>query len=127
MTCTAHRSNGQPCKGQAITGANVCRVHGGWAPQVRAKARQRILELACGPAVATLAHAVQRKRNTKEPPTAQEISAAKELIRMAGLDYAEYGQAEGGSVKITEQRGGTVHEFLMVYERRLREEASDAS
>lgn len=43
MICTAHRTNGDPCKGQAITGAKVCRVHGGSAPQVLAAARRRII------------------------------------------------------------------------------------
>lgn len=41
--CTARRTNGQPCSNFAITGANVCRTHGGAAPQVRAKAQVRIL------------------------------------------------------------------------------------
>jgi hypothetical protein len=29
MICTAHKTNGEPCKAQAMKGKTVCRVHGG--------------------------------------------------------------------------------------------------
>lgn len=41
--CTAKRTNGQPCANFAINGSHVCRIHGGAAPQVRARAQVRIL------------------------------------------------------------------------------------
>jgi hypothetical protein len=44
MKCTAHKKDGSPCGSWAIKGANVCRVHGGSAPQVLRKASQRIEE-----------------------------------------------------------------------------------
>jgi hypothetical protein len=37
---------GQPCKNWAIKGAEVCRFHGGSAPQVKAKAKERLAERA---------------------------------------------------------------------------------
>jgi hypothetical protein len=40
--CTAHRTNGQPCKGWAVHGTNVCSAHGGRAPQVKAAAAERL-------------------------------------------------------------------------------------
>ena len=40
--CSAKRKNGRPCRNWAIRGGFVCRVHGGAAPQVRAKARARV-------------------------------------------------------------------------------------
>jgi hypothetical protein len=41
--CTAHSSRtGEPCKLPPLRGMEVCRSHGGAAPQVKAKARQRI-------------------------------------------------------------------------------------
>lgn len=43
-TCSATaKSTGQPCQQRAAAGATVCRFHGGRAPQVRAKAKQRLL------------------------------------------------------------------------------------
>ena len=40
--CSAHRKSGQPCRNWAIRGGYVCRMHGGAAPQVRAKAAARL-------------------------------------------------------------------------------------
>jgi hypothetical protein len=40
--CGARRTDGRPCHCWAIRGGYVCRVHGGAAPQVRAKARARL-------------------------------------------------------------------------------------
>lgn len=40
--CRVRRTDGQPCGGWAIRGGYVCRVHGGAAPQVRAKANIRL-------------------------------------------------------------------------------------
>lgn len=40
--CTARRQDGQPCGMTPIRGATVCRMHGGAAPQVVKKARERL-------------------------------------------------------------------------------------
>jgi hypothetical protein len=40
--CTARRHDGQPCQRYAARGGNVCRVHGGAAPQVVAAAQRRL-------------------------------------------------------------------------------------
>jgi len=42
VRCTARRQDGQPCRAMAARGANVCRVHGGSAPQVKAAAKRRL-------------------------------------------------------------------------------------
>lgn len=39
--CEARRKSGGPCKNYAVRGANVCRMHGGGAPQVRRAAKLR--------------------------------------------------------------------------------------
>lgn len=43
--CSASRTNGEPCGNSAIRGGTVCVAHGGRAPQVRAKANQRLLNM----------------------------------------------------------------------------------
>lgn len=40
--CVGHTSDGGPCPNWAIRGGTVCSTHGGSAPQVKAKARQRL-------------------------------------------------------------------------------------
>jgi hypothetical protein len=45
IRCTARRTNGEPCKHWAIRGGTVCYTHGGAAPQVKAAAKQRLLDL----------------------------------------------------------------------------------
>ena len=42
-SCRATRRDGQPCGNYAITGGYVCRMHGGGAPAVKAKARVRFI------------------------------------------------------------------------------------
>ena len=45
--CTATaRSTGERCQNPPIKGSNVCRMHGGQAPQVQKKAQERLDEMA---------------------------------------------------------------------------------
>ena len=54
MICTAKsKRSGEPCKSSAITGARVCIRHGGAAPQVKAKALERLAALV-DPAISAL-------------------------------------------------------------------------
>lgn len=46
VRCTARRQDGQACRAMAARGANVCRVHGGSAPQVKAAAKRRLEQAA---------------------------------------------------------------------------------
>ena len=61
--CAARKSNGDPCKGSPIRGGAVCKMHGGAAPQVLAKARER-LALAADDAVSTLIRLLTDERDT---------------------------------------------------------------
>lgn len=40
--CNGHTRAGKPCGNPAMKGTTVCRMHGGSAPQVQAKAAERI-------------------------------------------------------------------------------------
>jgi len=101
--CTAKsKSTGWRCKAQAISGATVCRVHGGSAPQVRAAARMRLLELV-DPALATLARGVRERKGI---PTAQEIAAARDILDRAGLQATQKHEHlwDGDISKLTEDQ-----------------------
>lgn len=43
--CSARRTNGEPCKNRPMRGQTVCRKHGGAAPQSKAAAVRRRLEV----------------------------------------------------------------------------------
>ncbi len=102
--CTAKAKHSQrQCCNPAIQGATVCRMHGGSAPQVRAKAEFRVMEAyrALQPkAVGVLGTLLERE----EYPTVQ-IAAVREV-----MDRTEGKPAE--SVAITGAEGGPI-EFLI--------------
>jgi hypothetical protein len=78
--CTAHsKQTGAPCKRNAVPGATVCHWHGGAAPQVQAKARQRILE-----AADRVAAELVRIALTGESDSVR-VQAARDLLDRAGL------------------------------------------
>lgn len=55
MQCTAHRRNGDQCGNHAVKGANVCRMHGGAIPAVKAAAARRVAEQKAAKAMSLLA------------------------------------------------------------------------
>ena len=77
--CTAHRHDGKPCRRFAARGANVCRVHGGGAPQVIAKARERLNLAADRMARELLGIA------TGAESEAVKLAAVKDALDRAGL------------------------------------------
>lgn len=78
--CTARRRNGTPCGNAPMGGTNVCRMHGGAAPQVRRRAQQRILE-ASDKAAARL---VAMMQDDNIAPAIQ-LAAARDLLDRAGI------------------------------------------
>lgn len=87
--CTARRRNGEPCRNWAMLGTNVCRMHGGAAPQVRRRAQQRILE-ASDKAAARLVEIMQDPK----VPYAVQLAAARDLLdraQLAGKQEIEMG------------------------------------
>lgn len=88
MKCTAHRTDGHPCQAKAIKGGTVCRVHGGSAPQVKAKAMQRLLQ-AADPAAAQLVELALRGGTESV-----KLQAIRDLLDRAGLQAAQKIEAE---------------------------------
>lgn len=75
--CTAHRKNGDRCKKAAIKGGRVCATHGGSAPQVKNKARQRIME-AADPAAAKMVQLIDSDDERIS------LAASKDLLDRSG-------------------------------------------
>jgi len=96
--CTANSSqSGQRCRKEAIKGATVCRNHGGSAPQVRAKAAQRLLE-AADPAAAYLVSLVRDKSAAHN----DRKGAAIAILDRAGLSVKqviEHSGPDGGAIE----------------------------
>jgi hypothetical protein len=77
--CVAHTHAGQPCRRYAARGGNVCRVHGGAAPQVVAKARER-LSLAADIMARTLLGIAESAESE-----AVKLAAVKDALDRAGV------------------------------------------
>ncbi len=96
--CKATNRQGLPCRQPAIRGGAVCKAHGGSAPQVRAKAAQRLLE-AADPAAAYLAATV-RNKNASD---ADRIKAALGILDRSGhhaKSAMEHSGPDGGDISV---------------------------
>lgn len=87
--CTATaKASGNQCQRLAIIGGTVCHVHGGSAPQVKAAARRRLLEL-LDPALAALTDVLMMRHSDTDDPTkvaAVKLRAVKEVLDRLGID-----------------------------------------
>lgn len=79
-TCSAHRSNGQPCRRAAINGGTVCATHGGRSPQVKRAARVR-LEMAAD----RMAKELLGIASADDAPPAVKLAAIRDALDRAGL------------------------------------------
>lgn len=79
LVCTAHRTDGTPCRAPVVRGARVCRAHGGLAGHVRDAARRR-LETLVDPAIGTLRSVMLRG----ETDTVR-LKAAESILDRAGI------------------------------------------
>jgi hypothetical protein len=79
LMCSAKsKRSGELCRAPAIRGSNVCRMHGGAAPQTARKAKLRLLELV-DPAIATLA-----REMTQADASGDRQKAANSILDRAG-------------------------------------------
>ena len=86
--CTARSSRtGQPCRQYAIRGGRVCVAHGGLAPQVIAKAEDRMKSLV-HPAITALKDMVDER----------DFAAVRYVLDYAGFKATEKVQSEGRQV-----------------------------
>lgn len=90
--CTAHNRQGNRCGRRPIPGGAVCVSHGGAAPAVQAKAKQRLLA-ALDPAAAEL---VRIAREGKDEGV--RVRAIREILDRAGLPREEVQRHEGDVV-----------------------------
>ena len=78
--CTAKsKQSGQQCRMGAIPGGAVCRFHGGAAPQVQRRARER-LDALVDPAIEKLGKLLQRDQH----PSVQ-LAAVKDILDRNGF------------------------------------------
>ncbi|GAA2053042.1 hypothetical protein [Williamsia deligens] len=90
--CSAHRTNGEPCRRAAINGGNVCGTHGGRSPQVKAKARVR-LEMAADRVAKELLHIATDDAS----PPAVKLAAIKDALDRAGVSAKTTVEVEPGA------------------------------
>jgi hypothetical protein len=111
--CEATRQDGEPCQAYAIKGGNVCRVHGGSAPQVKKKAKERLAEAAGGAAKSLVDLKAQLEEIIENEDLApSEVKAiasearkqATEILDRAGED----GAPKVSRQELTGEDGGAV-------------------
>ncbi|WP_336671484.1 hypothetical protein [Tsukamurella sp. USMM236] len=96
--CTARRTNGQPCRKAASAGMQVCRNHGGSAPQVKAKARVR-LEMAAD----RMAKELLGIATNDKVPAYVKLEGIKTALDRAGIGAKQAVEVEVGPAKAWEQ------------------------
>jgi len=79
-TCTAHTRDGTPCKNAPILGGTVCRMHGGAAPQVRARADARLIN-----GVPTMLTELRRIAIDESVPAPTRLAAIRDWLDRAGI------------------------------------------
>ena len=78
--CVAHKKNGNQCRHAAMNGATVCRNHGGNAPQVKLRAKQRLEE-----ATNKMAGYLLEMASDTMIPEGVRLAAIKDALDRGGL------------------------------------------
>jgi len=107
MQCKAKaKSTGKPCRRNAIAGGTVCRVHGGAAPQVQRKARERLKTLV-HPAIDRLEKTIGDDENLTQALAAARdvLDRVPETSRHSKLSVgAEVDMGDPGREKLTDEK-----------------------
>lgn len=107
--CTAtSKQSQQRCKRSAILGGSVCFTHGGAAPQVQRKARERLLELV-EPALVEMTKIVLNKST---PPNVK-LAAIKDILDRSGLGAVQKIEAD---ISIYDTREALLREIEEILE-----------
>lgn len=94
--CHATNRQGKRCSQPAIHGGTVCRFHGGAAPQVKAKAMERLMALQ-SPAISRLAELIAQ---TEFPSTA--MAAVRDALdRTLGKPAESVSLEHSGTLEIS--------------------------
>lgn len=96
--CTAHKKDGDRCKNAARRGTTVCDFHGAKAPQVKAKARQRLEE-----AADRMACELLRMAGDDNVADSVKLAAIRDALDRAGLAARTAVAVEVGPPKPYEQ------------------------
>lgn len=79
--CSAHKTDGTPCRQRPIPGGSVCYWHGGAAPQVRKKAQERLTR-----GILPLLGHLYRLATDEEIPPNVRLAAIRDWLDRAGLN-----------------------------------------
>lgn len=103
------KRTGKPCNAPAMHGMDVCRIHGGAAPQARKSARKRLLEL-IEPAIVTLETEMEMASS----------SADRQRAANSILDRAGYGRSP--EIDVDDARAVLVQRLLELRDARVRDQ-----
>jgi hypothetical protein len=95
--CHAHRKDGQPCGCYAINGGRVCRIHGGAARQVRAKADERLLMAAAYRAMVTFMNSPSEREHAEMREQAFRGRVAARILEAAAESFEAGAAGRGAS------------------------------
>lgn len=114
--CRGTTRSGKPCTNWPITGGKVCRMHGGAAPQVQAKAQERATEERARRALSKLAD----EQGAAEPvanPLLELSKIAGEALRWKQLVAKQVAQLE--ELRYKGVSGEQVRAEILLFERAL--------
>jgi hypothetical protein len=96
--CRATNRQGKPCGHYAIPGGMVCGTHGGKAPQVRDKARLRLISM-IDPALQVLSDVM----SSEKAADADKLRAANSVLDRAGYARVQVLDIEAAREVLTER------------------------